>query len=151
MNRRLLAAIKKHGTAGAAAILFTPAGVPARIQAQTGSSASATGQTATGKLMCNITALSPADRAIHQRLTERLIATRTAVVEYSKGYEFQYQPSDVSVAELAGWVANEAKCCPFFDFHIDLEQQGKLVCLRLTGNEEIKDLIREEFSIPEKK
>jgi hypothetical protein len=151
MNRNLLAAIKKHGTTGAAAILLTATGAEARIQAQTGSPASATEQTAVGKLMCNINALSPTDRAIHQRLTKRLIAARTAVVDYPKGYEFQYRPSDVSVAELAGWVANEAKCCPFFDFHIDLEQQGKLVCLRLTGNEEIKDLIREEFRIPEKK
>ena len=64
-----------------------------------------------------------------------------------QGYEFQYSPADVSVAELAAWVAAESKCCPFFDFHIDLEREGKLVCLRLTGEEGIKAFIRAESSI----
>jgi hypothetical protein len=48
-------------------------------------------------------------------------------------YEFQYSLPDVSVAELSEWVAAESKCCPFFDFHVDLERQGSLLCLRLTG------------------
>jgi hypothetical protein len=43
------------------------------------------------------------------------------------------QPSAVSIAELADWVAAEGKCSAFFDFHIDLEQSGSLLCLRLTG------------------
>jgi len=42
---------------------------------------------------------------------------------------------------------NESKCCPFFDFHIDLENEGKLVCLRLTGEEGIKQFIRAEFNV----
>jgi len=53
----------------------------------------------------------------------------------------------VTLAELAQWVVAESKCCPFFDFHIDLENGGKLVCLRLTGEEGIKAFIRAEFSI----
>src|SRR6266700_3760755 len=44
-------------------------------------------------------------------------------------------------------MAAESKCCPFFDFHIDLEREGKLVCLRLTGEEGIKAFIRAEFKI----
>jgi len=48
---------------------------------------------------------------------------------------------------LAEWVAAESKCCPFFDFHIDLEREGKLVCLRLTGEEGIKAFIRAECKI----
>src|SRR6266404_5791229 len=41
----------------------------------------------------------------------------------------------------------QSKCCPFFDFHIDLEGEGKLVCLRLTGEEGIKAFIRAEFKV----
>ena len=41
----------------------------------------------------------------------------------------------------------ESRCCPFFDFHIDLENQGKLICLRLTGEEGIKAFIRAEFAV----
>jgi hypothetical protein len=103
-----------------------------------------------GKFYCNIKALTPDERASHKQLTDKLIRIRKEVVETEKGYEFQYSPADVSLAELAEWVAAEGKCCPFFDFHIDLEQQGSLLCLRLTGEEGIKAFIRTEFPVAAK-
>jgi hypothetical protein len=80
-------------------------------------------------------------------LTEKLLAARNETIETEKGYEFHYSPDKITVAEVAEWVVAESKCCSFFDFHIDLENQGKLVCLRLTGSEEIKAFIRSEFHI----
>jgi hypothetical protein len=76
---------------------------------------------------------------------------RRGIVESQKGYEFQFRPSEVTLAELADWVVMEGKCCPFFDFHIDLENEGALLCLRLTGENGIKAFIRAEFHIDEKK
>src|SRR6266513_238764 len=70
-----------------------------------------------------------------KQLPDKLVAERNKTVETEKGYEFQYSPSSVSLAELAKWVADEGRCCPFFDFHIDLEREGSLLCLRLTGTE----------------
>jgi len=106
--------------------------------------------TTQNKFYCNIKALNPAERTRHKQLTEKLIAGRTEIVETEKGYEFQYSPSNVSIGELADWVAAEGKCCPFFDFHIDLEREGKVLCLRLTGGEGIKPFIRSEFQVPAK-
>ena len=106
--------------------------------------------TTQNKFYCNIKALNPAERERHKQLTDKLIAARREIVETEKGYEFQYSPSNVSVGELANWVAAEGKCCPFFDFHIDLEREGSLVCLRLTGEEGIKPFIRSEFQVPTK-
>jgi hypothetical protein len=106
--------------------------------------------TVPGKFYCNIKALTPAERARHKELTEKLISVRKEVVETEKGYEFQYGPADVSLAELAEWVVAEGKCCPFFDFHIDLEREGRLLCLRLTGEEGIKAFIRAEFPLATK-
>jgi hypothetical protein len=102
------------------------------------------------KFYCNTRALSPTERAKHKVLTDKLIAKRTNVVETEKGYEFQYSPSTVSLAELADWVAAESKCCPFFRFHIDLENEGKLLCLRLAGEEGVKPFMRAEFMVPPK-
>jgi hypothetical protein len=99
------------------------------------------------KFYCNIKALSPAERARHKELTDKLIALRRQTVEWERGYEFQYSPKDVSVSELAEWVVAEAKCCPFFDFHIDVEEEGRLLCLRLTGAEGVKAFIRAEFPV----
>jgi len=106
--------------------------------------------TTQNKFYCNIKALNPAERIRHRELTDKLIATRKEIVETEKGYEFQYSPSNVSLAELADWVEAEGKCCRFFDFHIDLERQGTLLCLRLTGEEGIKPFIRAEFQVPAK-
>jgi hypothetical protein len=100
------------------------------------------------KFYCNTKALNPAERARHKLLTEKLVAQRTRIVETEKGYEFQYGPSVVSLEELTKWVAAESKCCPFFDFHIDLENEGALLCLRLTGEKGIKEFVRSEFSVP---
>jgi hypothetical protein len=103
--------------------------------------------TVRGQFYCNAKALSPAERARHEELTKRLLAKKIATLETAKGYEFQFRPEDASVAEVAEWVVAESKCCPFFDFHIDLEEEGRLVCLRLTGAEGIKTFIRSEFGL----
>jgi hypothetical protein len=94
---------------------------------------------------CNTKALTPDERARHKQLGDKLLAARKEIVETAKGYEFQFSPADISLAEIAEWVVAESKCCPFFDFHIDLEREGRLLCLRLTGEEGIKAFIRAEF------
>ncbi len=99
------------------------------------------------RYFCNVKALNTDERKRHEELTRKLLAKHREVVETEKGYEFQYAPEDVSVAEVAAWVEAESKCCPFFDFHIDLEKQGRLVCLRLTGGPNIKTFIRSEFEL----
>jgi hypothetical protein len=102
------------------------------------------------KFFCNIKALAPAERARHKKLTEKLISGRTEIIETEKGYEFQFNPAVVSIAELADWAAAESKCCPFVEFHIDLEREGTLVCLRLAGDQGIKHFIQSEFQLPAK-
>ena len=103
--------------------------------------------TTQGKFYCNIKALTPEERAHHAKLTQKLKESRTEIVETAKGYEFQYSPAKISLGEVAEWVAMESKCCPFFDFHIDLEERGKLICLRLTGSEGVKAFIKAEFQL----
>jgi hypothetical protein len=96
---------------------------------------------------CNLFALNRAERKRHLELTGKLLAARKKAVEIEHGYEFQFSPIDVSLAELTEWVVAEGKCCPFFDFHLDVEQEGRLLCLRLTGVEAIKAFIRAEFGV----
>src|SRR5260370_20744180 len=56
---------------------------------------------AQSKFYCNIKALTPEERARHKQLSEKLNAQRNKIVEMDKGYEFQYSPADISLAELA--------------------------------------------------
>ena len=103
--------------------------------------------TVQSKFYCNIKALTPAEREHHKQLSEKLMAARKEILETTKGYEFQYSPTAVSLAELAEWASAESKCCSFFDFHIDLEKEGTLLCLRLTGEEGVKAFVRAEFGV----
>jgi hypothetical protein len=148
MKVRLVEVIRWSAAAGAVALLL--AGAATRLPAQ-GSAivVRPERQTTTmqSKFYCNTKALTPEERARHKQLSEKLAAERKEIVETEKGYEFQFSPSDISLAELTEWVAAESKCCPFFDFHIDVEREGKLFCLRLTGEEGIKSFIRAEFKV----
>jgi hypothetical protein len=141
----------KRTLQGAALALLMASGGLDRLQAQSASRKEDTERqalTTPGKFYCNIKALNSAERAHHKRLTAKLIAVRKDIVETEKGYEFQFTPESISLAELADWAAAEGKCCPFFDFHIDLEHAGRLLCLRLTGEEGVKAFIRLEFQVP---
>jgi hypothetical protein len=141
---------QRLAVAGLAALLLSGAVIQASPQETKTKEKEKQVLTTQTKFYCNIKALSPAERVNHKQLTDRLIGVRKEIVETEKGYEFQYSPSNVSLAELASWVAAEGKCCPFFDFHIDLEREGSLLCLRLTGDEGVKPFIRSEFQVPTK-
>jgi len=153
MNRKKqFAGMSKRTAAGAAVLALVLAGTTASAVPSSGKMTQAANAekpmtTTQSKFYCNIKALTPEERAHHKQLSEKLMAARTEVVDMGNGYEFQFSPKDVTLAELADWVVNESKCCPFFDFHIDLENEGKLVCLRLTGEEGIKQFIRAEFHV----
>ena len=143
----------KLSKAGLVFALLVGVGAPVCAQAQTTAAAGDVRQqpvTEESKFYCNINALNAAERAHQQQLTAKFIAVRSEIVELPRGYEFQFSPSSVSLVELVDWVAAEEKCCPFFNFHIDLEKRGKLLCLGLTGEEGIKAVIREEFRVPVK-
>jgi hypothetical protein len=152
MNKKPWGGMTTCGAAGTGLALLLLAGVangaPVPSSAATYNTERQTMAAAT-KFYCNVNALSAAERASHKKLTDRLMALRTEIVEMDRGYEFQFRPSTITLAELADWVAAEGKCCPFFDFHIDLEREGKLLCLRLTGEEGIKAFIRAAFQVPE--
>ena len=142
--------VRKAGVAAVAMLGAASAGTTgAAAMSQSQESAKNGAVVVEERYFCNVKALNADERKRHEELTRKLLAKHREVAETEKGYEFQYAPEDVSVAEVAEWVEAESKCCPFFDFHIDLEKQGRLVCLRLTGGTNIKTFIRSEFGLKE--
>jgi hypothetical protein len=140
----------KRTAAAAAIVLLAGANAAVNLPAQdspTNGSKEKPPMTQQNKFYCNIKALTPAERARHKELGDKMMTARNATIETPNGYEFQFSPKDVSLAELAEWAAAESKCCPFFDFHIDLEREGTLVCLRLTGSEGVKAFLRAEIGL----
>jgi len=96
---------------------------------------------------CNIKALSPAERQRQKELGQVLRAANLETKELADGYAFRLRSEVASLADLAEWVTNERKCCPFFDFDIGLERDGGPLWLKLRGNEGVKAFIRNEFGL----
>lgn len=94
---------------------------------------------------CNAGALTPAQRARHVALTERLLKVATRR-ELDDAYVFTVDPERVSIPELAEWVADEARCCPAVDFQITLPASGPLT-LRLGGGADVKAFIAAELRL----
>ena len=96
-------------------------------------------------LACNMNALAKEQRARHEAVTKRLLEHATRK-ELSDGYLFMIDRTRVSVAELAQWVADESRCCPAVDFHVELPAFGSLT-LRLDGGADVKAFIAAELGL----
>ncbi|HXZ14356.1 MAG TPA: DinB family protein [Candidatus Sulfotelmatobacter sp.] len=140
--------------AGAAALLGTFAivalgGLPAQPQKPVAASSVPPNDrlTEVSGFYCNLKAVTPAERAHHGQLTRKLMGAKLETKELTDGYAFRFDAESVSLAELADWVSNEKKCCPFFEFNIQLERDGGALWLKLSGSEGVKPFIRSEFGI----
>ena len=94
---------------------------------------------------CNVGALTPAQRARHGAVTQRLLRSAKRH-ELEDAYVFTVAPEHVSIPELAEWVADEARCCPAVDFQLTLPASGSL-SLRLGGGEDVKAFIAAELGL----
>lgn len=98
-----------------------------------------------GVLACKLGALTPVQRTRHTEMTRSLLkeAKRT---ELRNGYLFTIDRDKVSAADLAEWTADEARCCPFLDFRLDLPAQGPLQ-IRLEGGRDVKAFLAHELGL----
>jgi hypothetical protein len=96
-------------------------------------------------LACNMNALTEEQRTRHVAATKRLLAHATRT-DLADGYAFTIDRSLISVAELAEWVADESRCCPALDFHLELPAFGPLA-LRLDGGADVKQFIAAELGL----
>jgi hypothetical protein len=96
---------------------------------------------------CNLRALTPEERNRHHELTIKLEEARLETQELPNGYALRLDSQSVSLGEIAEWVSNESRCCPFFDFMMEQERDGGARWLKLTGKDGVKDFIRLEFKL----
>lgn len=96
-------------------------------------------------LACDMSALTPEQRTRHHAVTQRLLE-HAARQELSDGYVLTVDRQHISVPELAEWVADESRCCPAVDFHVELPAFGPLT-LRLDGGADVKEFIAAEIGL----
>lgn len=109
--------------------------------------------------VCNVGALTGAQRERHQKLGRTLRSAVVEKAELESGYvlvlDLGRLPLDSAgaafcVVEVAEWVDLESRCCPFLSFGIEVEPRGKTVRLRLTGAKGVKAFLESELGLLEK-
>ncbi len=94
---------------------------------------------------CNLQALTSSERKEQQHISALLLKSLLDTREIREGYAFELDSGRISIRDLATWIDLERRCCPFFDFHLELRRDNGPVTLRLTGREGVKEFIRAEF------
>lgn len=83
-------------------------------------------------LACVLDAIPAAERPAHLALMRSLFGAAAREREaLPEGYAFRFAPE--ALAEVARFVANERRCCPFLTFEIAAAAPHDAVWLRLTG------------------
>ena len=97
-------------------------------------------------LACDMAAIPPERRAGHEALIRRLFgeAAREAR-ELPDGYAWRFASEDYR--DLAAFIDDERRCCPFLTFTLTLAPDGGPLWLRLTGGGEIKRFLQAELGV----
>ena len=96
-------------------------------------------------LACDITAIPPADRGEHQRVTRQLVACATDMQGTSDGIAFQLPAEEYDAA--ARFIALERLCCPFLRFALEVSPGRGPLWLRLDGPPGSGGFIRSELQL----
>lgn len=98
----------------------------------------------TSNIVCNIGAFNPEERTRYDELRKELNVSRS-VEEIPNGYTFIFSNQPTLLLKIAEFISFENRCCPFIKFTLHVSGELDLIRLDLTGNEEVKNLLKEEF------
>ncbi|HEY1494252.1 MAG TPA: hypothetical protein VGF49_06895 [Candidatus Solibacter sp.] len=90
-------------------------------------------------IACNLNALTPAQRRELKVFSERVVSAVTGTREMDDGYGFRVDNTKVSTVDLAGGIELWRKCCPFYEFQIDLRGDDGALWLTLRGRKGVKE------------
>jgi hypothetical protein len=100
----------------------------------------------TAAIACVPGAIPKEERAAHFQLAKRLFVELAETREQlSDGYAFRF-PAD-AIHEVARFIANERRCCPFMEFGISISPNADSLWLRMTGPEGTRDVLDAELNL----
>jgi len=95
-------------------------------------------------LACILGAIPETERSAHVALASELFGQRVQErQDVPHGYAFRFSPDTLS--ELARFLTNERRCCPFLSFDIAIASNGGPVWLRITGPEGSREFLASEL------
>jgi hypothetical protein len=92
-------------------------------------------------IACNLKALTSQQRKQLSQVGEHVISAITASRELSDGYAFRVDPSKASLMDVAQWLELWRRCCPFYEFQIDVHAADASLWLSVKGRPGVKEYI----------
>ena len=90
-------------------------------------------------IACNLNALTPAQRQELKHFSDRIVSAVAGTREMTDGYGFQVNSASLTVVELAQAIELWRKCCPFYEFQIDLRGEDGVLWLSIRGRKGVKE------------
>src|SRR5688572_29043584 len=86
-------------------------------------------------LVCNMDVFTPTERENHIRATAQLFQHVQTIHEVENGFEFMFPNFDAAenLTQLAEFIFNERRCCPFLEFKLKIASNDAPISLLLTG------------------
>lgn len=94
-------------------------------------------------LVCRPDAIPPGERDAHFALAARLLARAEERVDLAAGFAFRFPAS--AFAEVARFVDNERRCCPFVAFSVELAADEGPLWVRMEGPEGTREALAAEL------
>ena len=92
-------------------------------------------------IACNLKALTSDQRKQLHQIGERMISSIIASRELSDGYAFRIDQRNASIMDVAQWLDLWRRCCPFYEFQIDLHAADAGLWLSAKGRPGVKEYI----------
>jgi hypothetical protein len=99
-------------------------------------------------LACQLDAISASDRPRYNELRRMLAASVVGQRELPNGVALKISTASLSLVQLAEWIALERKCCPFFEFKLEVAPESGPVWLSLTGGAGVKEFLAQVSMLP---
>ena len=94
-------------------------------------------------IACDITAIDDSERENHRQAAEDVFAAVSDLRELPDGYGFRL-PTETKLIQQAGaFISRERRCCPFFNFALEVKPDRGPVWLKMTGRRGVKQYIEE--------
>ena len=99
-------------------------------------------------IACDLDAISANDHPRYDELRKMLAASAVGKRDLRDGIAVQISTERMTLAQLAEWISFERKCCPFFEFRIEVAPASGPVWMSLTGRPGVKEFLSQAFRKP---
>lgn len=96
-------------------------------------------------LACVVDAIPAEERSAHFALIQRLFRSPRGTLPIEDGYAFTFAPE--LLMDVARFVENERRCCPFLTFTLEQGADGGDLTLRLVGPVGTRRLLEAELPL----